>query len=220
MPDVTKANGNKIVEEFNKAWQEHIGGSGVESYFADIVACQQLLLITFGTAFLLGFIYMVILRLCGGPIIYFSIVGIIGGIAYGAFMLYQVGTDMEEGEKYKQYYIYGSYAVAGVAGFLLLCVLCQCKNIRIGVAVMKCTAAFIGGTPQVFLVPPFAAIIIVAWFIVWAVIALFIWSVGEIGPNPDLPFLTSVKWTEETRYVFIYSLFGYLWINAFIIGTT
>lgn len=30
--------------------------------------------------------------------------------------------------------------------------------------------------------------------------------------------MTQVVWTEETQYVFLYSLFGYLWLNAFLIG--
>ena len=85
---------------------------------------------------------------------------------------------------------------------------------------MKCTAAFIGGTPQVFLVPPFAACVVIAWFVTWAYFAISIFSVGEIKPRSDLPFLTDVSWTDETRYVFLYSLFGYLWLNAFIIGCT
>ena len=29
-----------------------------------------------------------------------------------------------------------------------------------------------------------------------------------------------MKWNTETEYVFLYSLFGYLWMNAFIIGVT
>ena len=29
-----------------------------------------------------------------------------------------------------------------------------------------------------------------------------------------------VVWKEETQYVLLYSLFGYLWVNAFIIGVT
>ena len=85
---------------------------------------------------------------------------------------------------------------------------------------MKCTAAFIGGTPQVFLVPPIASVIIVSWLVVWVFIAAHIVSVGEIKPREDLPFLTTVEWTDETQYVFLYSLFGYLWVNAFIIGVT
>jgi len=85
---------------------------------------------------------------------------------------------------------------------------------------MKCTAAFIGGTPQVFLAPPISAILVIIWLVLWVAIAAYIFSVGEITTNPELPFMTTVVWTDETRYVFLYSLFGYLWINAFMIGVT
>lgn len=69
-----------------------------------------------------------------------------------------------------------------------------------------------------FLVPPIAVIFIVSWFLTWAVTILYIASVGEIAADPDLPFMTTVIWTDETRYAMLYSLFGYLWMNAFIIS--
>jgi len=51
--------------------------------------------------------------------------------------------------------------------------------------------------------------------------AAYIVSVGEISQRTGtLSFLTTVKWNSETQYVFLYSLFGYLWMNAFIIGVT
>jgi len=31
--------------------------------------------------------------------------------------------------------------------------------------------------------------------------------------------MTTVEWSDKTRYAALYSLFGYLWMNAFIIGT-
>jgi hypothetical protein len=137
-----------------------------------------------GSAFVLGFFYMIVLRLCGGPIIYLSIVAILGGLGYGSYMLIDFSKQMADTEEYKLYYLYGGYAVAGFGGLILLCALCQCKNIRIGVAVMKCTAAFIGGTPQVFLVPPITSIFILGWLALWVIIGVSIYSVGEIKPNP------------------------------------
>lgn len=50
---------------------------------------------------MLGFVYMIVLRLCGGPIIYVSILGILLGTAYGGWMLYETGTAMGDTEQYK-----------------------------------------------------------------------------------------------------------------------
>lgn len=118
---------------------------------------------------------------------------------------------------HKQYYQYGAYVIWGIAVLILCCVFCNWNNIKIGVAVMKCTATYIGGNPQVFLVPPMACVIILAWMAVWCYFAAHIVSIGTLKANG---VLTTVVWSDETRYVFLYSLFGYLWLNAFIIGVT
>lgn len=161
---------------------------------------------------------MFILRFFGGPIVFLSILGVICGTAYGGYMLYDYSQIIPETDKYQKYYLYGSYGVGGLAAALLLCVLCNCKNIKIGVAVMKCTALFIAQTPQVFLVPPLAIAFICSWLVTWLIFAAYLASVGQITQDPDRPFMTKVIWSDETRYALLYSLFGYLWMNAFIIS--
>lgn len=162
------------------------------------MAVKDVLLYTLGTAFLIGFIYMIVLRLCGGPIIYVSILAMIGGTGYGGYLLYENAMALPETSKYYPYYLYGSYAVWGLTFILFCCACCNQKNIRIGVAVMKCTAKFIGSTPQVFLAPPIACITVLAWFGIWAVGTAYIVSVGQIGPSKTIRFMTAVKWNEET----------------------
>lgn len=75
-------------------------------------------------------------------------------------------------------YKYGAYAAWVFSAILVCCVLANNKNIRIGVAVMKCTAAYIGSTPHVFLVPPIACVVVLSWMAIYCVIAAFIISVG------------------------------------------
>lgn len=162
---------------------------------------------------------MIVLRIAGGPIIYVSIVAIILGTAYGGFMLFQMKDAPETLEEHKEIYLYGSYVVWGLAGVIFICTLINCKNIKIGVAVIKCTAAFIGGTPQVFLLPPLAIVVILTWLVYYVFIAVHIASVGEIKRNESFP-ISDIEWTDETKYVFLYALFGYLWVNASIIGCT
>lgn len=66
--------------------------------------------------------------------------------------------------------------------------------------------------------PPISLVFILSWLVVYIVIALHIASVGQIKPRDDFPMLTTVVYTDETKYVGLYSLFGYLWMNAFLIG--
>lgn len=69
------------------------------------------------------------------------------------------------------------------------------------------------------MVPPLACVVILTWLVVWCYFAAHIVSIGELEQSGNGP-LTKVVWSPETRYVFLYSLFGYLWLNAFIIGVT
>ena len=139
----------EAIKKFQAQFDKYLGGDDnpVMGYLADIISCQTLLLWSLLTGFLIGFIYMLVLRLCGGPIIYFSILGMIASTGYGAFMLWQTSETMDKENEQYPFYLYGSYVVAGIAAVLVICLIFNLKNIRIGVAVMKCTAAFIGGTP-------------------------------------------------------------------------
>jgi hypothetical protein len=64
-------------------------------YVNDIIATKDVLLIALGTAFVVGFIYMIVLRLAGGPIIYLSILAIILSSAGGGFMLFTKSQEMK-----------------------------------------------------------------------------------------------------------------------------
>lgn len=57
------------------------------TYMQDIMHTRQVLFITFVTAFFVGFVYMIVLRIAGGPIIYLSILALILCTAAGGLML-------------------------------------------------------------------------------------------------------------------------------------
>lgn len=76
------------IKEFNKVFESAFGGANLATYISDIQATKDILLITLGTAFLVGFVYMIVLRLCGGPIVYMTLVGLIVGSAGGGYMLF------------------------------------------------------------------------------------------------------------------------------------
>ena len=63
---------------------------GVDSFFRDIGNCSDLLGYTIGSAFIIGFIYMIILRFLSGVIVYASIVAVFLGTAGGGYYLYDV----------------------------------------------------------------------------------------------------------------------------------
>lgn len=57
-------------------------------YVQDIMATKVVLAYSLATAFVVGFIYMIVLRIAGGPIIYLSILLLILSTAGGGYMLF------------------------------------------------------------------------------------------------------------------------------------
>lgn len=177
-----------MVEQFEATVKKYMSQSGADAYIADVMAVRDLLAWTILSAFVIGFIYLILLRMIGSIIIYASIVAIILGTLAGGYMLFDTSNKMCEGTgtcavkeaEMQKYYLYGAYAIWGFAGLIFICVCFNWKNIRIGIAVMKCTASFIGSTPQIFAVPPVAILLLMLWFGLWIVIALHIGSVGDV----------------------------------------
>ena len=150
-----------------------------------------------GAAFIIGIIYLLILRCCAGVIIWmsiFSIMACIGGGGYWAFITKDKYDVSDNNYKYLQY---GAYALWGLDGLFALIVICCCSRIRLAVAIMKVTSQFIYGTPAILLLPVLFLIICAAWVCGWTFTAVYLMSIGDIKPR-DAPFqfATTVVWAK------------------------
>jgi len=164
-------------------------------------------------------IYLLVLRCCAGVIIWLSILAILASMGGGGYWLYATKDKYVASDPTHDYMTYGAYAMWGVTGFFALIILCCCSRIRLAVAITKVASSFIYRTPTIILLPIFFMLLIIAWIVAWVFLAVWIMSVGEPQPRPaPLDFMTEVKWSDQTRYIFLYHLFGGLWVNAFLIG--
>lgn len=117
-----------------------------------------------------------------------------------------------------QYLEYASYGLWAVTGIYAIGVLCCCDAIRVGIKVVRTTARYVQNNMSIMLLPLVLSFIQMIWFLIWLLAAVYIASIGTPEPREMYPFITEVKWSDETRYVLIYHLFGLLWVNAFVIG--
>lgn len=78
-----------VIAEFNTQFNKYFGKYNVQAYLTDIISAREILMYTLLTGFFIGFVYMIFMRLFGGPLVYFSILGLILGTAYGGWMVYQ-----------------------------------------------------------------------------------------------------------------------------------
>lgn len=102
---------------------------------------------TIFTAFIIGFLYLLILRLLAGIIVYVTIVLIIAGSIAGGLAVFIESGNLPAGDPNVDNYKYVAYVFWGFAAICVICVICNWKNIKIGIAIMKATAVFVATTP-------------------------------------------------------------------------
>ena len=167
-----------------------------------------------GSAFILGMIFLLLLRCCAGVIVFFSLVGIFVLLGGSGFWFYIVGRQnyitKDEGVKFSIFdnstynitnernfniMTYASYALWATAGLYLIILLCLCNRIRLGVAIIKATARFIQNTWSIFFIPIVFTLLMGGFICYWVYTVAYIFSAGEIGPRAaPFTFISTVKW--------------------------
>jgi len=71
---------------------------------------------------------------------------------------------------------------------------------------------------RIFFLPLITYFVCAIWLTCWLVSAVFVFSIGEPTSREGYPFITEMKWDDNTRYIVLFQLFMLFWINAFIMG--
>mmetsp|Transcript_48467 Transcript_48467/g.65806 ORF Transcript_48467/g.65806 Transcript_48467/m.65806 type:complete len:655 (-) Transcript_48467:96-2060(-) len=205
---------------------------GMETYFYDMFGSETLtnladdigetwkpLVGSLGIAFFLGFIFLLLIRCVGGFLIYlFILLAELMFLAGGFYAWYYKKNEYDPESNYYKGLYYGAIISWSLAG-LLACIVCCCWSaIKLGIAVFKATAQFINSTPSIFTLPITFTILAGGWVIFWCASFVFLYSIGTPEPNPEFTSLTTITWSDQTRYMVLYYLFGGLWVNSFFIG--
>lgn len=193
----------------------------MSSWARDVKVAWGMLLLSTAIAFVCSYLFVFLLRYIGGTIIWGSFVIALIGTIGGGFYSYYLGAKWTEEEpesgsgEYMQYFAYACWIIGGI---VLLTLLCCYSAIKVGLQVFQACINFVKDVPTIFAQPPIVVLVGTAWWAVWLVSFLWLFSVGEPGPRKEYPQLTEIQWSEQTRYLVIYQVFMFFWMNAFIIG--
>lgn len=151
----------------------------------DLQNTWKLLLGSVGFSFVLGFFFLLLIRFFGGALIYlFIILSELLFLAGGFYAWFYLKNDYTTDSTYYQGLYYGAIFSWTIAGLVALCVCCCWNTIKLGIAVFKATAQFIGATPSIFTLPVTFTILAASWVMFWLVSFVFLYSIGEPSPNP------------------------------------
>jgi len=195
----------------------------LQQWFSDVKTAWAVIAVSVAVAFVVGFIYIIILRCCSGVLTWLAIIGFIAGTAILGWRFYQNAKDLEaansgvNSNNYKAQKVI-AYILWGIAGFSALAVLCLYNRIRLAIAILKAAADYVRNTLSVFLVPPVICLILVAFYVYWTITSVYLVSAGNVDTGNTVA-ITTFSYSTNLKRVMIYQLFGLLWVNAFVLAS-
>ena len=118
--------------------------SQVQSWVEDIFKSWHILAISSVTALVLGYLYLFVIRIIGGLIIWLSIILIeIFLFAASMYTFYRRSYEIEAGTQLYNYMTWAGYGILALAVIVLIIMCCCWHAIKIGIAVFKTTSQYV-----------------------------------------------------------------------------
>jgi len=209
---------------------------------SDVITVWPYILISCGTAIIVAFIFMPLLRFMGKCIVWSALGCILVGLGGGGYFLYAYGvksledgslsTDNAEACKITAYVLWGITAIYFLVIFFLR------KRIQIAIEVVKDAACAITDMPLLVTFPLFPVIVGAGYICVWLFMATYVWSVSSIakdttgipsemkeykippgvanGVPTNYPEYWKFTRLTDWQYVAAYLFFHLLWMTQFL----
>jgi hypothetical protein len=179
-------------------------------------------------AFVLGFVYMVLLRYLGGVIVWLSIFLCWAACAAFSAWLYFEGVDRkkkaddreptdESATRNAKALVILSYVALGITFVLLCLIVFMFRRIQIAIGCIKHASRAIAAMPFIFVIPIITFFWVAAIVVYGLFVGAYLFSAGEIvveGCCRKFVFDTTL-----TRMIYFH-VFGVVWSALFVIGSS
>lgn len=164
-------------------------------YLGDLVTIYPIFFACIGIALVIGFIYLFIIRLCGGCIAYFVIFFILVLLVLlGVFFHRRMSIyNTEKDTIYKNIMLAFAIIFYSLGFIWLMVILCSCNKIRLAIAITEVAARFVWSVWTILFVPIIMFIVIGCYVAYWIALSVFLYSSGEIKKSSS-SFLATVVW--------------------------
>lgn len=170
-----------------------------------IISCSALV------AIIVSFIFLCILKMCAGIVVWsfiFIIIGgffLLGGLLFARYRTLESATisttststtstssikeNLEKKLSDPKLCLYCSIIFFSLGGIILVCIFCMCTRIRLAIAILKCSSRFMTETPSALLISPICFILMCICFVYWFVVLIYLFGCGKVTTKAKaLPF--------------------------------
>ncbi|CAM9746534.1 unnamed protein product, partial [Phaeothamnion confervicola] len=185
----------------------------------------------FCVAILLGFVYVILMRLPGlvfllvWACILLVLAGL-GGLGYGLYVTYE-SWDSEDPSTHTSYQINGALGLAitcWVLCFIWFCLICFLRDrISLAIGIIKEASRAVAAMPLLVFFPFLQLVGLVCFLACWVVYAIYTASLGDyttdsVTVNDVTLNYVSFSYSDEIEYRGWFLLFCLFWTSAFIIA--
>jgi len=185
MPSLTKY---ASLASFSSSVSSSLGS--MEKYSSDLISARWVILGSMGVAMVVGFIYLLLVRVFAGVIVFVTIVGYLLGLVVAGYLCYVKGTTADSTGYTNTNLTYVAYGLWGVSALFALMFCCFRSQLRLAVAIVKTAGVFVNDVKSIIIVPVVGQVLIIIFFIVWIIGLALIFSTGTVTGQVSKPFAT------------------------------
>jgi len=166
--------------------------SAFASSVNDIQICWKAVVGMMAGTLLIAAIYVGLLRWIVKPVLYVSMFLILVlFVLLGAWSwMKRSEYDAVTQKKNYDYATAGAGISWGIAGLYACFMLCCWEKIALGASIMEAASEFVESNLRIILLPVMAYIISILFFVYWAATAIYLYGVGDVKFNANLPIAT------------------------------
>ena len=189
----------------------------LSTWLSDLYVTRWALLGSLAWSFVIGMIYLLLLRLCAGFLVFLVIILILAGLLILAAYFKITSKDHEELEDNVYYNTYNAlfWVFLVLAILWLIFIIAMCNKIRLAVALIQITAKYINQVCSIILVPFLFFIIIIIWLVYWVSLSIFLYATGEFNQTGS-KVIANFDWDAKIRYSWWFHLFALFYMTATI----
>lgn len=193
---------------------------GFGSYIQDISKASTPLIIMGFLVIINTWIYILLLQCFTKPILYGSLLGIFAMLAGATYFSYdnfsKFEADAVDSTDYK--FAMAILVICGVLTALyMILVCCMWKAISLGASVLETASDYIKDNKTITFLPFIAYILCLPITIWWIFTSVYIYGLGS-PIFAERSFVADMQSTNESTGMFLYEMFGFFWIVAWIIA--
>lgn len=184
-------------------------GMNIESVTESIIANRYIFLICLGFAFVVSYLFSILLEHCTWVIVSVSIVGLLVGGTYISIMSWiryknlsteaETSANKEEMMSNANFYKWVSIVLWATLTIFLLVLICLFGRLVLAVNVIRAAADFVTDATGIVMVPVVVIFMSFIFFVYWCYALMRLYSTGELYHHTSYPW-GKIKTSQELRY--------------------